>query len=113
MPTKHGNDNFWCFLEPTDSIIKREIAIWKGPTGEAEIIARATDQYEAKRIVDALCSFKPSSDKNTLDKKSVTFLNFVRSHCKEPYATRATNALMWEDKEEYQKLLEEFPVLYS
>lgn len=110
MTTRYGNDNYWCFLE--DTWINKEIAIWKGPVNSEEIIARASDKYEAKRIVDALLAYENSND-GQLHKKELAFLEFIASNSQEPYATMASNAILWNDKEAYKKLLSDFPVIYS
>lgn len=108
---KYGNDHYWCFLD--SKVGDREIAIWRGPEGQEEIIARASDKYEAKRIVDALLATQNTAVGAAFDKKALAFLDFVKAHCPEPYATRAANALLWTDKEEYKNLISEFPVIYS
>lgn len=109
--TKYGNENCWCFVD--DGWSGKEVAIWKRVSNQEEIIARATDKYEAKRIVDALLAFENTNGGMILDKKALAFLEFVRANCPEPYSTMATNAIMWNDMETYKKLLSDFPVLYS
>lgn len=111
MSEKYGNDNYWAFID--EGWNGKEVAIWKGPSNQEEIIARATDKYEAKLIVDALLAFENEHKREILDKKSLAFLEFVKSNCPEPYATMAANAILWKDKEVYKKLLSDFPVLYS
>jgi hypothetical protein len=108
---RYGNDNYWCFIE--EGWNNKEIAIWKGPENQEEIIAKAPDKYAARQIVDALLAFKNVTQGLVLDKKELTFLEFVKSTCPEPYATMAANAIMWNDKEVYKKLLSEFNVIYS
>jgi len=108
--TKYGNEVVWCFIR--DDFKATEIAIWKNDgNGVPYIIGRAIDKYEAKLIVDALLAFKP--DFLSLGKKEIRFLEFVKSSCSEPYATMASNALMWNDRETYKKLLSDFAVVYS
>lgn len=111
MSEKYGNYNYWCFLE--DNFNEREIAIWKAINNNPYIIARAIDKYEAKLIVDALLVFKNTNQGIILDKKALAFLEFVKATCPEPYATMAANAILWNDKETYKKLLSDFAVVYS
>ena len=109
--SKYGNDHYWCFIE--DGWSGKEIAIWRGPDGHEEIIARASDKYEAKGIVDALLALSNSSQGISLSKKALAFLEFVKANCPEPYSTMAVNAILWNDQETYKKLLSDFPVIYS
>lgn len=109
--TKYGNDRYWCFVE--DGWSGKEVAIWRGPENQEEIIARAANKYDAKTIIDALLQYTAVEDKNKFSKKELAFLEFVASNCVEPYATMASNALMWNDWETYNKLKSEFPVIYS
>jgi hypothetical protein len=111
MSEQYGNDIYWCFLD--DEWNAREIAIWKGPKNHEEIIARASDKYEAKRIVDALLNLNNSTQGIVLNKKALAFLEFVKANCPEPYSTMAANAILWNDQEVYKKLLSDFPVIYS
>ena len=106
---KYGNNNHWCFLEEGWS--GKEVAIWKGPEGSEEIIARAKDKYEAKNIVDAL--LKHVNSDTGLSNKELAFLEFVTAQCIEPYATMASNAILWKDKVAYESLKNEFPKIYS
>jgi len=108
---KYGNNLFWCFIEDVWS--DKEVAIWRGPENTEEIIARARDKYEAKTIVDALLSYVQVEDKTKFGKKELAFLEFARSNCVEPYATMAANAILWNDRDTYNKLKTEFPVIYS
>lgn len=108
---KYGNGNYWCFIE--DGWNGKEVAIWRGPEGQEEIIARAKDKYEAKTIVDALLKHTEIEDKSKFSKKEMVFLAFVESNCVEPYSTMASNAILWNDWETYKKLKDEFPVIYS
>lgn len=108
---KHGNDHYWCFLP--EGYNGKEIAIWKGPEGSEEIIARAKDKYEAKTIVDALLKYTNVEDNTQLTKKELAFLEFVWSNCVEPYATMASNAILWNDKTAYEDLKTKFPTIYS
>ena len=106
---KYGNDNYWCFIPEGWS--GKEVAIWKGPEGKEEIIARAKDKYEAKGIIDAL--LKHSNEETTgLAKKELAFLEFVTAHCVEPYATMASNAILWNDHGAYDDLKNKFPQIY-
>ena len=107
---RYGNDYYWCFIE--DGLKGKEVAIWRGPDGKEEIICRATDKYEAKLIIDALLNYTVK-DIGALGKKELAFLEFVCSNCVEPYATMASNAIMWNDREAYDKLKNDFPIIYS
>lgn len=109
--TRYGNDNYWCFIE--DGWNGKEVAIWKGPQEHEEIIAHAKDKYEAKTIVDALLQHTSIEDKNKFSKKELAFLEFVASNCVEPYATMASNAILWNDWTSYNKLKTDFPTIYS
>jgi hypothetical protein len=107
---RYGNDTFWCYIpEGWDG---KEVAIWKGPEDHEQIIARAKDKYEAKNIVDALINFK-NVDDTALSTKELAFLEFVTAHCVEPYATMASNAILWKDRQAYQDLRDKFPQIYS
>ncbi len=108
---KYGNDHFWTFIE--DGWNGKEVAVWKGPEDNAEVIARAKDKYEAKTIVDALLNYVHIEDKTKFGKKESAFLEFVASNCVEPYATMASNAMLWNDRETYNKLKSDFSMIYS
>lgn len=108
---RYGNDHFWCFIE--DGWANKEIAIWEGPVDNGQVIARVMNSYEAKRIIDALLNYVYIEDKNKFSKQELTFLEFGKSNFKEPYATMASNAILWNDKETYNKLKSEFSVIYS
>lgn len=107
---KHGNSEFWCFIPEGWS--GKEVAIWKGPEGHEEIIARAKDKYEAKNIVDALLKHS-NADAGALSNKELAFLEFVCAHCVEPYATMASNAILWKDHAGYTDLRDKFPQIYA
>lgn len=109
--TRYGNDHYWCFIE--DGWNGKEVAVWRGPKDNEEIIARAKDKYEAKTIVDALLQFTSVEDKNKFSKKEMVFLEFVTSNCMEPYATMASNAILWNDWDTYKKLKNDFGMIYS
>jgi len=108
---RYGNDHFWCFLE--DGWAGKEVAIWKGPENVEEIIARVKDKYDAKTIVDALLNYVHIEDKTKFGKKEQAFLEFVCANCVEPYATMASNAILWNDRETYNKLKTDFPTIYT
>ena len=108
---KYGNENYWCFVE--DGWSGKEVAIWKGPEDKEEIIARAKDKYEAKTIVDALLKHVTTEDTSCLSKKELAFLEFVCGNCVEPYATMASNAILWNDHAVFEELKTKFPVIYS
>lgn len=108
---KYGNEKYWCFIE--DGWDGKEVAIWRGPADKEEVIARATDKYEAKAIVDALLNYVSIEDQCKFGKREAAFLEFIMANCQEPYATMASNALLWNDKETYKKLKSDFPVIYS
>jgi len=110
MSEKYGNDNYWTFID--EGWNGKEVAIWKGPPNQEEIICRASDKYEAKRIVDALLAQQNNTQGTVLDVKALAFLEFVQARCPEPYATMAANAILWNDQEVYKKLLSDFPVIY-
>jgi len=92
---KYGNDNFWCFIPEGWS--GKEVAIWKGPEGHEEIIARASNKYEAKNIVDALLK-NNHADAGGLSTKELAFLEFACAHC---------------DKSAYEDLKNKFPRIYG
>ena len=111
MNAKHyGSDDYWCFIE--EGWDGKEIAIWKGPPNNEEIIARATDKYEAQLIVDALIANINETNGGKLGKKELAFLDFVKAYCAEPYATMAANAILWNDRDAYSKLKFDFPMIY-
>jgi hypothetical protein len=107
---KHGNDLYWTFLEEIPS--GREIGIYQKLGDEYFLLAKTFDKYSAMAIVNALIAYKPDHQ-NTLSKKELAFLDFVKAYCPEPYSTMAMNAIMWNDKESYKKLRNDFPVIYS
>ena len=111
---KHGNDHFWTFFEdgydPTQTI-----DIWQSlGAGSEEVMAHATDKYNAQQIVDALIIADNVDDDvdNKLTKKEVVFLDFVASNCGEPSATMARNAIMWNDRAVYTELKAKFNEIY-
>ena len=106
---KHGNSEFWCFIP--EGWNGKEVVIWKGPEGHEEIIARAKDKYEAKNIVDALLKHS-NTDTNGLSNKELAFLEFVCAHCVEPYATMASNAILWKDHMAFEDLKNKFSTIY-
>lgn len=108
---KYGNDNYWCFLE--DGWSTREIAIWRGPKEHEEIVARTPNKYDAKLIVDSLIQFRSSDDKDKFSKKEMALLEFIAANCMEPYSTMASNAILWNDWDAYNKLKSEFNQIYS
>jgi hypothetical protein len=105
---RYGNSNYWTFIE--DGWSGKEAAIWKGPEGAEEIIARAKDKYQAKTIVDALLHHV-YTDKG-LSNKELAFLEFVTAQCPEPYSTMASNAILWKDKEAYNNIKQKFSEIY-
>ena len=112
MPAKkYGNEKYWCFIE--DKWDGKQVAIWKGPEDQEEVIAHAVNKYEAKSIVDALLSHSVSENKNKFSTKELAFLEFVMAHCVEPYSTMASNAVLWDDWETYNKLKTDFPTIYA
>lgn len=114
---RYGNDHYWTYLE--DPANRAEYIIWEKSDVRDELgrsspnkIAIAASKYDAKRIVDALLAYK-NNDFLVLGKKELIFLDFVKSHCPEPYSTIAANAILWNDKDAYNKLRMDFPVIYS
>ena len=108
--TKYGNDHYWCFVENKWS--EKEVAIWHSSgEGTEEIIARACNKYEAKNIVDALLKHS-NTDTNGLSNKELAFLEFVCAHCVEPYATMASNAILWKDHMAFEDLKNKFSTIY-
>jgi hypothetical protein len=106
---KYGNNFFWCFIEEGWS--GKEVAIWKGPEGQEEIIAQAKSKYEARTIIDALLSHA-NTETEGLTNKELAFLEFVIAHCVEPYATMASNAILWKDHVAYEDLKRKFSTIY-
>lgn len=109
---RYGNDRYWVFFD-ISPIPGKEYAIWKGPEGKEEIIGHSQNKYFAKEIVDALISYTPVEDKTKFGRKELAFLEFMISNAVEPYATMASNAILWGDWETYNKLKSEFHVIYS
>ncbi len=107
---RHGNDVYWTFLEKLPS--GREIGIYQKLGDSQFLLAKTFDKYSAIAIVNALISYKPEHQE-TLSKKELAFLDFVKAYCPEPYSTMAANAILWNDKEVYNKLRTDFPVIYS
>lgn len=108
---RYGNDDYWCFIE--ESWNNKEVAIWHGREGQEEILAKASNKYDAKLIVDALLNFQNTDDKTKFGKKELAFLEFVCSNCVEPYATMASNAILWNDYDAYNQLKTNFPTIYT
>lgn len=108
---KYGSEKYWCFIE--EGWNAKEVAIWKGPEGQERVIARAEDKYEAKTIVDALLKHVNVEDASALTKKELVFLEFVCANCVEPYATMASNAILWQDHAVFEELKTKFPTIYS
>ena len=111
-PKKYGNDFAWCYIEEPDT--SGLIAIWKtlGP-GQEDVIGYASDKYNAQLLVDALISHENTiSNDKQLTKREVTFLQFVSAHCPEPWATKANNAIMWNDREAFNLIKESFSKIY-
>ena len=107
--TKYGNSTIWCFIE--DKWSGKEVAIWRGQEGSEEIFCRAKDKYEARNIVDALLKHA-NTESEGLSKKELAFLEFVTAHCVEPYATMASNAILWKDHAAFEDLKNKFPQIY-
>jgi hypothetical protein len=111
MNKKHGNDHYWCY--PDDNHPNVEVAIWQGPLGNESVIGRANNKYDATLIVNALIAFQEKVSNSNLTKKETVFLEFIKSNGREPYATMAGNALIWNDKSVYTKLMSEFQKIYE
>jgi hypothetical protein len=110
---RYGNERYWCYIS-TDAKPVMEVAVWRSVgKGGSYIVARAVDVYEAKKLVDALLAYSNNVEKNKLGKKETLFLEFVMANCVEPYATMASNAILWNDWDVYNKLKSDFPVIYS
>jgi len=107
--TRYGNDNYWCFFDEKWS--GKEVAIWEGPEGQEQIIGRARDKYIAKTMIDAL--LKHVNTDVGLSNKQQAFLEFVTHQCVEPYATMASNAILWKDKVAYEDLKNKFSQIYA
>lgn len=115
MSKKYGNDWAWCFLEDGWEF-SRPIEIWHTlGMGQEEVIAHATDKYNAMQIVDALIlsNNTKGNSKNQLTKKEIVFLQFVSSNCPEPWSTMADNAIMWSDRMVYETLKSKFSEIYT
>lgn len=117
QPKRYGNDHYWTYLE--DPFNRSEYIIWEKSEVSDELgrssptkLAITANKYDAKRIVDALLVYK-NNDVSVLGKKELIFLDFVKANCPEPYSTIAANAILWNDKQAYNKLRNEFPVIYS
>ena len=114
MSKKHGNENFWCFLEEGWDT-SRPIEIWHAHgEGTEEVMAHAVDRFNAMQIVDALITHDNVNDDGTdkLTNKELAFLSFVESQCQDPYSTMAMNAIMWNDRDLYNNLKSKFPEIY-
>jgi hypothetical protein len=114
MSKKYGNNLAWVFLEDGWETT-RPLEVWHSlGNGEEEVMAHATDKYNAMQIVDALIlstNTKGSPD-NQLTKKEIVFLQFVSGNCPEPWTTMADNAIMWNDREAYNTLKAKFSEIY-
>ena len=76
-------------------------------------MCRARDKYEAQVLVDALLNYTYVDKDNKFTKKELVFLDFVKANCVEPYATMASNTILWNDRPTYEKLVNEFPTIYK
>jgi hypothetical protein len=114
MSTQYGNSRAWCFLEDGWDTT-RPIEIWHslGPDQE-EVMAHATDRYNAMKIVDALIVAEnvKGEVKNQLTKHEVVFLDFVSSNCQEPWSTMASNAILFQDRDQYNTVKQKFGEIY-
>lgn len=113
MSKKYGNDNYWCFLEDWDS--SKPIEIWHDiGSKQSEVIAHATDRFNARQIVDSLITADNVNDgpEKKLTKKELVFLAFVESQCPEPWSTMASNAILWNEKDTYNNLKNKFNEIY-
>lgn len=115
MTKKYGNEHYWCFIE--DNWDKsRPIEIWQSldQGADEEVMAHATDRYNAQQIVDALITADKVNDDpdNKLSKKELVFLSFVESQCPEPWSTMAANGILWNDKDVYNNLKAKFSEIY-
>lgn len=114
MSKKYGNSDFWCFLEE-EWTVDRPIEIWHDIGGdESEVMASATDKFNAMQIVDSLCFYSKNKNNpnNLLTKHEQLFLHFVKQNCPEPLATTAENALLWHDREAYKYVKAKFAEFY-
>jgi hypothetical protein len=114
MSKKYGNDKVWCFLEDGWDTT-RPIEVWHTlGKGEQEVMAHATDKYNAMQVVDAIIVADNVNDdpENKLTKHEIVFLQFVCSNCLEPWTTMADNAIMWNDREAYNTIKAKFPEIY-
>ncbi len=109
---KYGNEEFWCILNKSTDCNK-EVTIWRMIDTAEIFIATAIDNFEAKFIIDALINYIPPEDKNKFTKKEIVFLEFGVAHFKEPYKTMASNAIIWNDREMYGRLIEKFAKFYA
>ena len=114
MSKRYGNDLFWCFTEEGwDN--NRPIEIWQAiGLGHEEVMAYATDKYNAMQVVDALIVAENVNEDagNKLIKKEIELLSFIEARCPEPYSTMATNAIMWNDRGVYKTLKAKFNEIY-
>lgn len=106
---RYGNSRYWCFFD--DKVLSKQIGIWTRIADKETLMAIAEDKYQAKFIIDALLAYK--SPEGVFGKKELAFLDFVKGFCPEPYATIAANTILWNDVPAYNKLRDEFPVIYS
>lgn len=114
MSKKYGNDKVWCFLEDGWETT-RPIEIWHAiGLGHEEVIAHGTDKYNAMMIVDALILAEKTNNEpdNKLTKRETVLLQFVASECSEPWATMATNAITWNDRDAFERLKAKFNEIY-
>jgi hypothetical protein len=107
---KYGSDDYWGFLPAGWD--GKEVAIWKNNVNGGEVVARAKDKYEARTIIDALIKHG-AAEPEGLSNKELAFLEFVCAHCVEPYATMASNAILWKDHTTYIDLRDKFPQIYQ
>lgn len=106
--TKYGDSEYYYFLYDKYDL---DITLYN----KDGIMGCVKNVYYAQLIIDALMNVSKYTldDKPKFTLKQVSLLKFIESTAPEPYSTRATNALMWFDQEEYKKLLSEMAVIYS
>jgi hypothetical protein len=114
MSKRYGNDRVYCFLEEGWENA-RHIEIWHCiGIGLEEVMAHATDRWNAMQIVDALITAENVKDdgENKFTKRQIQLLEFVAATSVEPYTTMANNALLWEDQELYTTVKAKIQEIY-
>jgi len=112
MTKKYGNDKVWVYFSDEES--PNEYIIWNN-VGETPMkLAVCYSKYDAKLIVNGIIDYlNNNKSQSQFSKQQTVFCEFISSNCKEPWATMARNAVLWNDVEIYNNLKNRFSEIYE